>query len=52
MIFMQVVKKLHARNVGPFKISNELNDNAYVIDLPKILALVLLSMLKNLMVYK
>lgn len=29
-----VVKKLHARNAGPFKILQKINANAYVLDLP------------------
>ena len=28
------VKKLHARNTGPFKILAKVNDNAYILDLP------------------
>ena len=32
---LRTVKMLHIRNVGPFKILKKLNNNTYVIDLPK-----------------
>ena len=48
----KLLNKLHTRSAGPFKILNKLNDNTYIIDLPKDFGITYTFNIENLVDYK